>query len=63
MLSPPTWMWKDSGSRWPKRCRAIRLSVDGSGERVILSGKVNSDALADSAVKLAGLYRRMLRMR
>ena len=33
-----------------------QVSVDGSGERVILSGKVNSDALADSAVKLAGLY-------
>jgi pilus assembly protein CpaC len=32
------------------------VSVQGSGSRVILSGRVTSDALSDSAVKLATLY-------
>ena len=32
------------------------VNIEGSGDRVTLSGKVGSDALADTAVKLAGLY-------
>ena len=32
------------------------VKVDGSGGRVVLSGTVASDAIADSAMKLAGLY-------
>jgi pilus assembly protein CpaC len=32
------------------------VKVEGSGERVTLSGTVPSDALSDTAVKLAGLY-------
>jgi pilus assembly protein CpaC len=32
------------------------VNIEGSGDRVTLSGKVDSDALADTAVKLAGLY-------
>jgi len=32
------------------------VNVEGSGDRVTLSGKVDSDAQADTAYKLAGLY-------
>ena len=32
------------------------VNIEGSGDRVTLSGKVGSDAQADTAVKLAGLY-------
>lgn len=32
------------------------VNVEGSGDRVLLSGKVGSEALAATAVKLAGLY-------
>ncbi len=32
------------------------VKIEGSGGRVTLSGTVDSDAIADSAVKLAGLY-------
>ena len=32
------------------------VNVEGSGDRVTLSGKVDSDAQADAAYKLAGLY-------
>ena len=32
------------------------ISVEGSGGRVVLSGVVPSQAVADSAVKLAGMY-------
>jgi len=32
------------------------VNIEGNGDRVILSGKVGSDAQADTAVKLAGLY-------
>jgi pilus assembly protein CpaC len=32
------------------------VNVEGTGDRVTLSGKVESQALADTAVKLAGLY-------
>ena len=32
------------------------VNVEGNGDRVTLSGKVSSDAQADTAVKLAGLY-------
>jgi len=32
------------------------VNIEGSEDRVTLSGKVGSDALADTAVKLAGLY-------
>jgi len=36
--------------------RGDSVKIDGSGGRVTLSGKVASDAVADSAVKLASLY-------
>ena len=36
--------------------RSDAVKVEGSGSRVTLSGIVTSDALADTAVKLAGLY-------
>jgi len=36
--------------------RGDAVKIDGSGGRVTLSGTVGSDAIADSAVKLAGLY-------
>jgi pilus assembly protein CpaC len=36
--------------------RGDAVKIEGSGGRVTLSGTVTSDALADSAVKLAGLY-------
>ena len=36
--------------------RGDAVKVEGSGGRVTLSGTVTSDAFADSAVKLAGLY-------
>ena len=32
------------------------VNIEGSGDRVTLSGKVDSDAQADAAYKLAGLY-------
>jgi pilus assembly protein CpaC len=32
------------------------VNIEGNGERLTLSGKVDSDAQADTAVKLAGLY-------
>ena len=36
--------------------RSNAVSVNGSGGHVVLSGIVGSDAMADTAVKLAGLY-------
>jgi pilus assembly protein CpaC len=36
--------------------RGGAVNIEGNGDRVILSGKVDSDAQADAAVKLAGLY-------
>ncbi len=33
-----------------------QIKVEGSGDRVVLSGTVSSGAVADSAVKLAGMY-------
>src|ERR1035437_1213039 len=36
--------------------RGDAVKVEGSGARVTLSGIVGSDAIADAAVKLAGLY-------
>jgi pilus assembly protein CpaC len=36
--------------------RDSTVNVEGSGSRVILSGQVNTQALADTAVKLATLY-------
>jgi pilus assembly protein CpaC len=36
--------------------RGEAVNIEGNGDRVILSGKVDSDAQADTAVKLAGLY-------
>jgi pilus assembly protein CpaC len=36
--------------------RGDQVNVEGSGSRVILSGKVTSDAQAEAAVKLAALY-------
>jgi pilus assembly protein CpaC len=36
--------------------RSDAVKIEGSGGRVTLSGTVTSDALADTAVKLAGLY-------
>ena len=36
--------------------RSNAVSVNGSGGHVVLSGIVGSDAMADAAVKLAGLY-------
>jgi pilus assembly protein CpaC len=36
--------------------RSNAVSVDGNGGHVVLSGIVGSDAMADTAVKLAGLY-------
>jgi pilus assembly protein CpaC len=36
--------------------RGDGVNVQGNGDRVTLSGRVGSDALADTAIKLAGLY-------
>ena len=36
--------------------RSDAVTVEGTGNRVVLSGNVNSEALAETAVKLASLY-------